>query len=226
MLWWSDQPRPDHAGHERDDILGPLTEVVEMPAINNPGAYTSVCVDVSVQNLAINTILTSSIINELEGSAESIAFNPASNEENSLDSNVVKSNGGFAQAALEVLREMVKSWWAEACRGNRLADVMVQHLVRWVEAPASCLYDRHLHYYVRMMSKKAMQQLITDFRRVGSHVVFASPTRLLLQTSKQEVENAYAYSQYILKSIQQKPLFHFLGLEVKDYWDILLWYDA
>jgi DNA polymerase epsilon subunit 1 len=77
-----------------------------------------------------------------------------------------------------------------------------------------------------MMSKKAMQQLITDFRRVGSQVVFASPTRLLLQTSKQEVENAYAYAQYILKSIQQKPLFHFLGLEVKDYWDVLIWYDA
>lgn len=227
VLWWSDQPRPDHAGHERDDILGPLTEVVEMPSINNPAAYTSVCVDVSVQNLAINTILTSSIINDVEGSGDAVALNPAAADEGSLNnSSMASSNGGFAQAALEVLREMVKSWWAEACRGNRLADIMVQHLVRWVEAPASCLYDRHLHYYVQMMSKKAMQQLITDFRRVGSHVIFASPTRLLLQTSKQEVENAYAYSQYILKSIQQKPLFHFLGLEVKDYWDVLIWYDA
>lgn len=225
VLWWSDQPRPDHAGHERDDIVGPLTEVVEMPSINNPGAYTSVCVDVSVQNLAINTILTSSIINDLEGSAESVSFNPSAEDGSSFSAGSGSSSGGFAQAALEVLREMVKSWWAEACRGNRLADVMVQHLVRWVEAPASCLYDRHLHYYIQMMSKKAMQQLITDFRRVGSLVVFASPTRLLLQTSKQEVENAYAYAQYILKSIQQKPLFHFLGLEVKDYWDILLWHD-
>lgn len=225
VLWWSDNPRPDHAGHERDDIVGPLTDVVELPSINNPGVYTSVCVDVSVQNLAINTILTSSIINDLEGSAESVAFNPAAGEETPLNSSMVKANAGFAQTALEVLRDMVKSWWAEACRGNRLADIMVQHLVRWVEAPASCLYDRHLHYYVQMMSKKAMQQLITDFRRVGSQVVFASPTRLLLQTSKQEVGNAYAYSQYILKSIQQKPLFHFLGLEIKDYWDILAWYD-
>ncbi|KEF59736.1 DNA polymerase epsilon catalytic subunit A [Exophiala aquamarina CBS 119918] len=225
VLWWSDNPRPDHAGHERDDILGPLTEVVEMPSINNPSVYTSVCVDVSVQNLVINTILTSSIINDLEGSTDSVAFNPAAGEDAPANSRTARTNAGFAQAALEVLREMVKSWWAEACQGHRLADVMVQHLVRWVEAPASCLYDRHLHYYVQMMSKKAMQQLITDFRRVGSQVVFASPTRLLLQTSKQEVGNAYAYSQYILKSIQQKPLFHFLGLEIKDYWDILVWYD-
>jgi DNA polymerase epsilon subunit 1 len=226
VLWWSDQARPDHAGHERDDIVGPLTEVVEMPSINTPGAYTSVCIDVTVQNLAINTILTSSIINDLEGSTESVAFNPAGDEDNLVTSKSGGPNGGFAQAALDVLRDLVKGWWAEACRGHRLADVMVQHLVRWVEAPASCLYDRHLHYYIQMMSKKAMQQLITDFRRVGSQVVFASPTRLLLQTSKQEVENAYAYSQYILRSIQQKPLFHFIGLEVKDYWDILLWYDS
>ncbi len=227
VLWWSANPRPDHAGHEKDDILGPLQETVDMPNVNNSGAYTSICVDVEVQNLAINTILTSSIINDLEGSADSVAFNPAAGDAVPNDSGeMVKEQSGFAQEALAVLREMVKAWWTEACTGNRLADIMVQHLIRWVESPASCLYDRHLHYYVQMMSRKAFQQLVTDFRRVGSNVVFASPTRLLLQTSKQEVGNAYAYSQYILKAIQQKPLFHFLGLEVKDYWDALLWYDT
>ena len=226
VLWWAQGPQPDHAGHEKDDILGPLQEVVDMPSVNNAGAYTSVCVDVEIRNLAINTILTSSIINDLEGSADSITFNPAADDVIPSDAGaLVKANSGFAQPALQVLRDMVKSWWTEACTGNRLADVMVQHLLRWIEGPASCLYDRQLHYYVQMMSKKAFQQLITDFRRVGSHVVFASPTRLLLQTSKQDVANAYAYSQYILKAIQQKPLFHFIDLEIKDYWDVLMWYD-
>ena len=75
-----------------------------------------------------------------------------------------------------------------------MADVMVQHLVRWVSSPGSFLYDRSLHYYVQMMSKKTLQQLMTDFKRVGSHIVFASPNRLLLQTTKAEVGNAYAYS--------------------------------
>jgi len=225
VLWWSEEPRPDHGGHEKDDVLGPLHDVVEMPSLNNPGAYTSVCVDVEVQNLTINTILTSSIINDLEGSTEAITFNPAAEDIGQHHSGGLNATAGFAQAALEVFRDMVKSWWTEACRGNQLAEVMVQHVFRWVEAPAACLYDRHLRYYVQMMSRKAMQQLITDFRRVGSLVIFASPTRLVLQTSKQDVGNAYAYSQYILKSIQQKPLFHFLGLEIKDYWDVLLWYD-
>lgn len=224
VLWWSADPRPDHAGYEKDDVLGAI-DTVDMPALNNPGTYSSVCVELEVRNLTINTILTSSLINELEGS-DSIAFNPAGPADGSSDgSGVLHSDKAFASAGITVLRDLVKSWWAEACTGNTMADIMVQHLIRWVESPGSYLYDRSLHYYVQMMSKKAFQQLITDFKRVGSHVVFASANRLLLQTTKAEVGNAYAYSQYILKSIKGKPLFHFLDLEIREYWDYLVWYD-
>lgn len=225
VLWWSGSPRPDHAGYERDDIVGPL-DTVKMPSINTPGTYPSVCMELDVRNLAINTILTSSLINELEGS-DSVSFNPAAptNDDGSDGSHVIYSDNAFATAGILVLREMVKSWWTEACKGSNMADVMVQHLVRWVENPDSFLYDRALHYYVQMMSRKAFQQLMTDFRRVGSHVIFANANRLLLQTTKSDVGNAYAYSQYILKAIKAKPLFHFLDLEVKEYWDYLVWYD-
>ncbi|KAK3997967.1 DNA polymerase epsilon catalytic subunit A [Cladorrhinum sp. PSN332] len=222
VLWWSPSPRPDHAGYEKDDVAGPLDQV-QMPSVNNPGTYASVCIDLEVRNLAINTILTSSLINELEG-ADSISFNPAG-DGGSDGNEILFSENAFANAGVQVLREMVKSWWAEACKGSTMADIMVQHLVRWVESPASCLYDRALHYYVQMMSRKALLQLMADFRRVGSHVVYASANRLLLQTTKSEVGNAYAYTQYILKSIKGKPLFHFIDLEIKEYWDYLVWYD-
>ena len=225
VLWWSSGPRPDHAGYEKDDILGPM-ETVEMPSVNNPGTYSSVCIELDIRNLAINTILTSSLINELEGS-DSVSFNPAAPQDDGATdgTTVLYSDNAFASAGVTVLREMVKAWWAEACKGSNMADIMVQHLVRWVENPDSFLYDRSLHYYVQMMSRKAFQQLMTDFRRVGSHVVFANSNRLLLQTTKAEVGNAYAYSQYILKSIKAKPLFHFLDLDIKEYWDYLVWYD-
>ncbi|KAF5521697.1 DNA polymerase epsilon catalytic subunit A [Colletotrichum aenigma] len=221
VLWWSGSPRPDHAGYEKDDITGPL-QTVQIPSVNNPGTFSSVCIDLEVRNLAINTILTSSLINELEG-ADSISFNPAG--DSAAGEEVITSEGTFANAGVLVLREMVKSWWQEACKGNTMADVMVQHLVRWVENPDSFLYDRALHYYVQMMSRKAFQQLMADFRRVGSQVVFANSNRLLLQTTKAEVGTAYAYSQYIIKSIKSKPLFHFIDLEIKEYWDYLVWYD-
>uniref|UniRef100_A0A0D2XUW6 DNA polymerase epsilon catalytic subunit n=1 Tax=Fusarium oxysporum (strain Fo5176) TaxID=660025 RepID=A0A0D2XUW6_FUSOF len=218
VLWWSPDARPDHAGYEKDDLLGPL-DTVKMPNVNNPGTFSSVCIDIDVRNLAINTILTSSLINELEG-ADSVSFNPAAD-----DSETLASENAFANAGVQVLREMVKAWWTEACRGSTMADVLVQHLVRWVENPDSFMYDRALHYYVQMMSRKAFQQLMADFRRVGSQVIFANANRLILQTTKAEVGNAYAYSEYIIKSIKSKPLFHFIDLEIKEYWDYLVWYD-
>lgn len=223
VLWWSAGPRPDHAGYEHDDVTGPL-DTVQMPSVNTPGTYSSVCIDLDVKNLAINTLLTSSLINELEG-ADSVSFNPAGDGTTGDTTEVLSSDNAFANASIQVLRDMVKGWWAEACKGNEMADVMVQHLVRWVENPDSFLYDRALHYYVQMMSRKAFQQLMADFRRVGSQVIFANANRLLLQTTKAEVGNAYAYSQYILKSIKSKPLFHFIDLEIKEYWDYLVWYD-
>ncbi|GJP90591.1 DNA polymerase epsilon catalytic subunit [Aspergillus niger] len=222
VLWWSSNPRPDHAGYEKDDISGPL-EKVSMPSVNVPSAYTTVCIELEVRNLAINTILTSSIINEMEGADTLLASSGQSADPNG--GGVLYSEKAFASAGAVVLREMVKHWWTEACDGNSMADIMVQHLIRWVESPVSCLYDRSLHHYVRMLSRKSFQRLMAEFRRVGSNVIFASSTRLLLQTSKTEVGNAYAYSQYVLKSIRANPSFHFIDLEIKEYWDYLLWYD-
>ncbi|KGO42172.1 DNA-directed DNA polymerase, family B [Penicillium expansum] len=219
VLWWSSGPRPDHAGYERDDILGALDKV-NMPSVNVPGAYSTVCIELEVRNLSINTILTSSIISEMDGSDTLLA--PSGDGE---DTGVFYSEKAFASAGVVVLREMVKHWWTEACAGNNMADIMVQHLIRWVESPVSCLYDRSLHNYVRLLSRKSFQRLMAEFRRVGSHVIFASPTRLLLQTTKTEVGNAYAYSQYVLKSIRANPSFHFIDLEIKEYWDYLVWYD-
>ncbi|KAJ5095595.1 hypothetical protein NUU61_004951 [Penicillium alfredii] len=220
VLWWSGGPRPDHAGYEKDDIVGPL-EKVNMPSVNAPSAYSTVCIELDVRNLAINTILTSSIINEMEGSDTLLAPSGDGAE----DTGVLYSEKAFASAGAVVLREMVKHWWTEACAGNSMADIMVQHLIRWVESPVSCLYDRSLHNYVRLLSRKSFQRLMAEFRRVGSNVIFASSTRLLLQTTKTEVGNAYAYSQYVLKSIRANPSFHFIDLEIKEYWDYLVWYD-
>src|SRR5699024_10785537 len=144
------------------DILGPL-EKVGMPSVNVPSAYSTVCIELEVRNLSINTILTSSIINEIQG-ADTLLASSEPSEAN--DSGVLYSEKAFASAGAVVLREMVKHWWMEACEGNSMADIMVQHLIRWVESPCSCLYDRSLHHYVRMLSRKSFQRLMAEFRRV------------------------------------------------------------
>ncbi|KAF2481504.1 hypothetical protein BDY17DRAFT_301453 [Neohortaea acidophila] len=228
VLWWSEDARPDHAGYQKDDIMGTM-ETIEMPSVNHAGTYSSVCIDLSVKNLAINTILSAAVLNDAEGS-DPIGISGAGAQEDALDdtTQTIHAENEFTTAGIGALREMVRGWRQEACNGaggSTMADVLVQHLVRWIESPSSHLFDRNLHYYVQMMSRKALQQLMSEFRRVGSHVVFANAGRLLLQTSKAEVGNAYAYSQYILKTISTKPAFHFLDLAITEYWDYLVWND-
>ena len=107
VLWWSSGPQPDHAGYERDNILG-ATEKIEMPHINAPGTYSTVCIELQVRNLAINTILTSSIINNLEGSDSLLA--PSGSTAEASGTGVLYSEKAFASAAVHVLRGMVKHW--------------------------------------------------------------------------------------------------------------------
>ncbi|KAK2743262.1 DNA polymerase epsilon catalytic subunit [Myotisia sp. PD_48] len=226
VLWWSSGPLPDHGGYEKDNVSGPMN-TIDIPDTNNPGSYSSVCIDLKVQNLAINAILTSALLGDPEGT-EQVVLNPTppSNGETVSDgSGVLYSDTAFSAAGILVLREMVKAWWNEACKGSGMADIMVQHLIRWAESKDCCLYDHALHQYIQMVLKKALQQLVTTFKRFGSNIVYANPNRIVLQTTKTEVGNAYAYSQYILKSIQEKPSFHFLEIEIKEYWDYLLWYN-
>lgn len=223
VLWWSGSPRPDHGSHEFDDVTGPL-DVVKMPTVNHPGTYNAVCIEMEVRNLAINTILTASLINNLEG-ADANPMCGLADVIGDTDGSIMYSEGAFSDTNILVLREMVKSWWSEACRGSPMADLMVNHLVRWIEDPDSFLYDRALHYYVQLICRKAFQQLMGDFRKVGCQVVFANSGRMILQTGKYDVQNAASYAQYITRSIKSQPLFHFIDLEIKEYWDFLVWYD-
>ncbi|KAJ8101542.1 hypothetical protein POJ06DRAFT_195900 [Lipomyces tetrasporus] len=223
VLWWSPTPYADHGGKEKDQSM--LTaENMEMPLFNNPSSYESVCVELSVKNLAINTVLTSSLINEMEGSDTanlSVTGTGALTENASLS---FMENASSAPA-IAVLRDLMKQWWEEAVKDNRNADVMVNNFVHWVSSAESFLYDPVLQYHVRNLSRKAFLQLLAEFRRVGSRIVFAEQDRIVIQTSKVNVGNAYAYAQYIVKSIRAKPLFNFLDIEIEQYWDYLLWMD-
>ncbi|KAK9447075.1 uncharacterized protein V1518DRAFT_422137 [Limtongia smithiae] len=215
ILWWSSMPFADNGGREKDMSLL-TTENLTMPVVNNANLYENVCIELSVQNLAINTVLTSALINEMEGT--DVATGP--------------ENGGISfmenassTAAVAVLRSLVKQWWEEARSQNKNADMVVNSFVRWVSSAESYLYDPVLQYHVRNLSRKAFLQLIAEFRRVGSQVVYAEQDRVVVQTSKQSVSNARAYAQYIVKAIRAKPLFSFLDIEITRYWDMLVWMD-
>ncbi|CAN6606997.1 DNA polymerase epsilon catalytic subunit A [Trichomonascus vanleenenianus] len=218
VLWWSPMPIPDNGGSEKDDVLKAVDDL-NLPVVNNPGMYTKVCIDIDIRNLAVNTILTASIINAAEGTDLM-----GSTVEGSGDSIPFVENS-FNTPALSVLSSVVKGWWDQAARSNSYADNMVQTFIKWVSSPSSFLYDRSLYYHVQNLSKKAFVQLIREFRRMGCRIVSADQNRVVLLTSKAVIENSYAYSSYIMRTIRAKPLFNYLDIDIREYWDILLWMD-
>lgn len=219
ILWWSESPLPEEGGSEKDGVLKEM-DALELPVVNNPGLYNNVCVDLSLRNLSINTILTVSLINEAEGT--DLAQMTVENEKNEVIPFVENS---FSTPAMNVLSSMVKEWWNQALNNNSNADVMVSNFINWVASRDSMLFNRTLYYHIQTLSKKVFIQLIREFRKTGSKVVFANQNRILLLTTKSSVDSAYAYANYIVKSVRSKPLFHFMDINISEYWCTLAWMD-
>ena len=67
VLWCSPTEKPDLGGKEADDNRL-LTELEEVSiVVNSPGAYRSVCVEIELDALAVNTLLQSHHVHDIEG---------------------------------------------------------------------------------------------------------------------------------------------------------------
>lgn len=126
----------------------------EFPKINNSGVYDNVVLDVGVDNLTVNTILTSALINDAEGS-DLVNNNMGIDDKDAvINSPSEFVHDAFSNDALNVLRGMLKEWWDEALKENSTADLLVNSLASWVQNPNAKLFDGLLRYHVHNLTKK------------------------------------------------------------------------
>ncbi|GMM29176.1 DNA polymerase epsilon catalytic subunit [Martiniozyma asiatica (nom. inval.)] len=216
VLWWSNSSTPDYGGLERDKLNISTEETLVFPTLNRPEIYESVCLEIEVKNLTINTVLSSALINESEGVFVS---------ESGDSSSGTFAEDSFSGPALAVLRGMIRVWWDDAINERSEADELISAFVKWCANSSSYLYDSSLHYHVHNLTKKSMVQLLSEFKRMGSSIIFADRNRVIVKTSKQQVENSYAYGEYLVSNTRAKPLFNLLELNIVRYWDLLFWMD-
>ncbi|SCU99256.1 LAME_0G02454g1_1 [Lachancea meyersii CBS 8951] len=227
VLWWNDvNPIPDLGGKERDfdPHMASLMSDLDLFVINSPSIYDSVTLEFEMSNLTVNTVLTSAVINEAEGS-DLMEVDNSSSDVLRTTTNKAFVEDSFASASLSVLRALLKTFWDSALEENETADSLVHTFIHWVQSPDSKLFDYALKYHVHNLTKKAILQLMNVCKNLGSEVVYADRGKLLLKTKKITVESCYAYSQYIVKAIRTSPLFGLLDLSIRRYWDLLLWID-
>lgn len=226
VLWWNEKlPVPDIGGLQCDYGLSvnSMANSSNFQAINKAGVYDTVVLEVGINNLIVNTILASALVNEAEGSVLNENTDLIDADGKPLPSHFVQD--AFSNESMLVLRNLLKEWWDKALNGNATSDLLVNSIVKWVQNPQSRLFDDTLKHHIINLARKSLYQLINEFDLLGSSVIYGDNNNLLIKTKKLSPETCYAYSQYIMRAVRSNPLFTFLDMEIKRYWDILLWMD-
>ena len=78
---------------------------------------------------------------------------------------------------------------------------------------------------IHKLMKKMFLQLIGEFRRLGSTIVYADFSKIVVCTKKKSMSDASAYIEFILNSIKSRELFHSVTMEATGCWEYLWWLD-
>ncbi|CAE6420593.1 unnamed protein product [Rhizoctonia solani] len=230
LLWWSPGLRPDLGGTEHD-MNAPSDDPNSSVDLANPGCYTNVCLAVNVRNLALNSVLQSGIVNELEGTAGATAFDSASHTLNDYASgearvSVTLGDSVISPQTFGILKGMAKTWLLDKVRNpGGPSQHAVDHFWRWLSSPSAQMYDPSMQRFVQGLMKKTFIQMLAEFKRLGSQVVKADFGHIILVTSKPP-GTAGAYAAYLLNAVNSHDLFTHLELQPDRYYDFLLFMDS
>jgi DNA polymerase epsilon subunit 1 len=227
VLWWSPLPKPDFGGlEEQNSIQGDVPN----PEVVHPGCYSNVSMRVSIHNLAVDAVLQSPLLNELEGSGGATAFDTANHNLDDYSKGVAQPNVTMADSSMTtqvfgVLRGMIKSWLIDAYENPEgPAARNIEHFWRWLCSNGSNMHDPNLPQFVRGLMKKTFYQLLSEFKRLGSNIIHADFSSILIVTSKPPGA-AYAYATYITTAVTAHDLFQHIVLRTENYYDFLLFMD-
>ncbi|KAF9479818.1 DUF1744-domain-containing protein [Pholiota conissans] len=229
VLWWSAGDWPDLGGIENDRRQ---TEPLPRTDFQTSGVFSNVCLEVTVRNLAVNSVLQSVLVNELEGSGGATAFDSVSHQINEYSANgetvrdLTLGESQISAQTFGILRGLVKSWLLDKIQdgGNSPATTVIDHFWRWISSSASQMYDPSLHRFVHGLMRKTFVQLLAEFKRLGANVVHADFGSILLATSKPP-GTAHAYATYITTAVTSHELFQHVYLHTERFYDFLVFMD-
>lgn len=237
ISWYSPSEKPDLGGRELDDNKHDLDELC-IPEINVPGNYPTICIELNVWDLALNTLIQSSVYDEFEGSfggsvemkSHLLDHHLKSTEDDYAQKNSVRSFTSASESRIStvtfgIIRNMIRSWSEDIAKHKRIASSLLEHLYRWITSSSSRLFDPAIFSLIHELMKRVYIHLIADLKIFGSKIIYASFHKIVLATSKTEVRNAISYMTYLLHSLRKKEMFTHIDLKPVMFWDHLIWLD-
>ncbi|KAG9455053.1 hypothetical protein H6P81_007957 [Aristolochia fimbriata] len=217
VLWVSDDGIPDLGGIGEEGAC--FTDEVHQPTLAFPGAYRKVTVELKIHNLAVNALLKSNQVTEMEGAVPN--FDPDTNlEQAGID------DASSCEYAFRILKQLIQRCVSDAVScGNVFADAILQHLYRWLCSPQSKLHDPALHRLLHEVMRKVFALLLAELQKLGATIVFADFSKIIINTGKYDLASAQAYCECLLKTLQTRDLFEWIELEPLHFWHSLLFMD-
>nr|XP_022913041.1 DNA polymerase epsilon catalytic subunit A [Onthophagus taurus] len=231
LLWCSPSDRPDLGGSQECDArLLAENQEGSSEVCNNPGWYSMSSVELDIDSLAICTLLQAHHVTDIEGTSTATAFDAATTT--SIDDMIsgtsvtVYDETARCAEAFKILRTMASTWMRDiSMHRNVFADFQVIHFYRWLRSPKSLLYDPALLRNLQNLMKKLFMQLVAEFKRLGSTIIYANFNKIIVSTRKRTVGDAVANIEFVVNSIRNKELFHSLEISYRQCWEQLIWLD-
>lgn len=104
-------------------------------------------------------------------------------------------------------------------------NLYVNIIFRWLRSTKSLLFDPALLKTLQNLMKKLFMQLVAEFKRLGSIIIFANFNKIIVCTKKHTIPDAVGYVEFVVKSIRNKELFHSIEISYNKCWEYLLWLD-
>lgn len=105
--WYSDTALPDLGGNEEDRGI----TAVETAARDVPGAYRTICVEIDLFGLAVNTVLNADLVDDIDGAS---ILDDSMQTDDVLPGEQRFDDATSTIAAFKVLKSLVERWYSTA----------------------------------------------------------------------------------------------------------------
>jgi len=196
LSWVSETPAPDLGGAPIEGWMD--EEELANPEVSVPGMYRSMCIELTIECLAVNTILQSKHVHTIDN-VETVSrlFTP----DTGASSRPRPPDDPAATAApLRLLKQLVGDWLADV-PNDPTADTFLMAVWPWLSSPTALLYEPALHRLLHSLMKKVWLQLLAELRALGAKIVYANLYRVIIATDKPSLGAAVAYADSVIKSV-------------------------
>jgi DNA polymerase epsilon subunit 1 len=238
LLWCSEGTKPD-LGTSEALHHNAWSEPLREPVLNQPGSFSSICVELDLFGLDVAAILQSGMLDTDGLSAHSTysnmsAFSAATSNllqevdySGGISSNAVTTDTSCGRA-FSLLKALIAKLFDDAeVRGNVISDSLLKNLYRYLCGFGNPLMnDPALHQLVFRLKCRLFTKFLSALRKIGVILVFADFSKIILSTNKHNLNSAYEYVGYITEVVREDILFSKIEIVAKTYWEQLLWMSA